>query len=85
MSVRLVEAPGTGRCRVALSVTRRTGNAVTRNRIRRRLRAGLAELDRQGSLPEVAMVVSGDGRGGDVAFPDLVDHIDRAVTRARAS
>lgn len=85
MSVRVVDTPGAGRCQVALAVTRRSGNAVVRNRIRRRLRAGLAELDRRGALPEAAAVVACDPRAADVSFPHLVDHLERALVRARAA
>jgi ribonuclease P protein component len=36
---------------LAFAVARRIGGAVVRNRIRRRLRAVFAELDRRGELP----------------------------------
>lgn len=81
----MVDTPGAGRCQVALAVTRRSGNAVVRNRIRRRLRAGLAELDVRGGLAEVAVVVTGDGRAADLPFPHLVHHLERALVRARAA
>ena len=42
---------------VAFAVGRAVGPAVTRNRIRRRLRAILTELDRAGALPPVTMLI----------------------------
>lgn len=41
---------GEGSARVGYAVTRRVGNAVTRNRVRRRLQAALSELVRRGDL-----------------------------------
>ena len=42
---------------MAFAVGRAVGPAVTRNRIRRRLRAILSELDRAGKLPSVTMLI----------------------------
>jgi ribonuclease P protein component len=52
ISVTVTRAPGTeGRPRVAFSVNRRVGSAVVRNRARRRLRAVVDDLARDGGLP----------------------------------
>lgn len=50
MLVRNEEHPGTV-LRVAYALPRKVGSAVARNRLRRQLRAVVAELDRQGLFP----------------------------------
>lgn len=82
--------------RVAFALHRRLGSAVVRNRLRRRLRAVLAELVRAdpGAVPRGAMVISagpdvsarspGELRS-DVAalFADLERHRARRKVRGR--
>jgi ribonuclease P protein component len=44
--------------RVAYAMTKRVGGAVARNRLRRRLRAQLAELASSGRVPTGALLIS---------------------------
>ena len=57
-----LEPTGTGdtSTRLAFAITRKVGTAVVRNRLRRRLRATVAELnrDRPGGLPSGALLIS---------------------------
>lgn len=83
MSVRAV-APlaGDDRCLVAFAIGRRTGSAVLRNRIRRRLRAALGELAAAGAVPAGAVVVSAGATAATAPFPSLRDDLARALARA---
>lgn len=51
---------GRDEVRVAYAMTKRIGTAVVRNRLRRRLRAVVAEVERQGTppLPRGALLIS---------------------------
>ena len=82
VTVRLVAAPDERSTLVAFAIGRRTGSAVTRNRIRRRLRAALAELARSGSVPAGAAVVSAGPSAATVPFPALRQALDQALVRA---
>lgn len=68
-----------GQCgaRVGLVVGRRVGGAVTRNRVKRRLRAALAEI----GLPAGwDYVVVGTAAVADVPFPTLCTWLRAAVS-----
>lgn len=55
----VVHLPGTGEVRVAYAIGRKVGPAVVRNRLRRRLRAAVRELDvATGGLPAGSYLVS---------------------------
>ena len=76
-----------GPVRLGFTVTKRVGNAVVRNRVRRRLReAARAALARQAltgaALSGVDLVLI--GRDGTTArpFADLVADVERAIDRA---
>jgi ribonuclease P protein component len=62
---------------VAYAITKRVGGAVERNRLRRRLRAVLADLAREapGSVPQGALLVSAgpesSGRGPEELRNDV--------------
>jgi ribonuclease P protein component len=74
--------------RLAFAVPRRVGNAVVRNRVRRRLRASFRELVRAGQAPAGAYLVrvkeprEDDNRDQTFAFAGLQRHLARAVERA---
>lgn len=67
---------------VGYTVSKKVGNAVTRNRMKRRLRA-LARA----ALPVTGIagadhVLIGRPGGNDVVFADLGEHLDSALARA---
>jgi ribonuclease P protein component len=85
VSVRAVRgsaADPTAPPRVAYAIGKRTGSAVVRNRIRRRLRAAVAlheaELTAGG-----AYLLSADRSAMSTPFAELADHVGRALRRAR--
>ncbi|MGQ0434180.1 MAG: ribonuclease P protein component [Microthrixaceae bacterium] len=71
--------------RVAFAIGRSVGNAVTRNRVRRRLRAALRELQNSGRLPQGAYLVGGRAEAATLPWTDLVATLDLAVEAACAS
>lgn len=63
-----------GRVRIAYALSRRVGNAVVRNRIRRRLRSVFAELDAAGDrtiLPGTYLV-SASAEAAVMPYEDLM-------------
>lgn len=84
MTVTAVLDPTLTPPRVAFALGRRVGTAVTRNRIRRRLRAALAEL--AASEPGVPGGLYLVGAGPDAAtasFAELRDGLAVALSRLR--
>jgi ribonuclease P protein component len=72
--------------RVAFAIGRKVGNAVVRNRVRRRLRAILRELDRSegpGLVPG-AYLVSVRPEAATLPYQRLTDHVTTACARAGA-
>lgn len=68
--------------RVAYAVSKKVGTAVVRNRVRRRLRPVMAELDAAGDLPPGGYLIG--ARPDVVGLPsiDLRRHLARAVRSA---
>ena len=64
------------------SVGKRTGGAVVRNRIRRRLRAALRDLHGRGALPRGTYLVGGRRELADQPWPELVRDLETAVAQA---
>jgi ribonuclease P protein component len=61
---------------VAYAIGRPVGTAVTRNRVRRRLRAALVALDREGLTPAGGdLLVSARPRAADASFAQLLGHL----------
>jgi len=72
-----------GRTRVGITVSGRVGNAVVRNRVRRRLRAGLDE--RLARLPAGAdVVVTARTSSARASYADLCAALDSVIQRAKA-
>ena len=67
--------------RVAFGISRHVGNAVTRNRLRRRLR----ELARHSSLPAGVWFVTASPGAGDASFASLAGWWDEGVASLRAT
>lgn len=82
VTVRHVGSAEGDRCVVAFAIGRRTGTAVVRNRIRRRLRAALGELLAAGAVPAGAMVISAGAPVARAPFPAVRRDLERALVRA---
>jgi ribonuclease P protein component len=67
---------------VAFAVARRHGSAVRRNRLRRRLRAAVGELERSGAVgPGTYLVSPRRPSTGEVPFPALRADLAAALHR----
>lgn len=74
-------APG---ARVGLTVTKKTGNAVVRNRIRRRLREALCRAEALSTEPDTDYVVVARREALSLPFARLIDDLNASVRRAGA-
>lgn len=77
-----VRCTGTAAARVGITVGRKVGNAVTRNRVRRRLRAWVrSRYDRLPAGLEVVVVARAAAAGADTAAlrADLENCLDRGL------
>lgn len=87
-SVTFVPDPGTAvPPRVGFAVGKRTGGAVVRNRIKRRLRAALRDLQAAGRLPRGTYLVGATAVAASLPYLELVADLGDAVdtaTRAAA-
>ena len=70
--------------RYGITVTRKIGNAVVRNRMKRRFRALLREALPKGGLAHHDHVLIGRAGGVERAFAALRDELDAALLRAAA-
>ena len=80
LSVSFVARPEWDRSQVAYAVSRKVGNAVQRNRLRRRLRAIVA--DRAAELPMGAYVVRSSDGGPTLDFDELKVAMSQAMEKA---
>jgi ribonuclease P protein component len=64
--------------RFGFTVTKKLGNAVTRNRIRRRLKAAISQLAAGHAQPGFDYVVVARSASFDRAYPDIVADLNRA-------
>lgn len=71
--------------RVGFTVSKKVGNAVARNRARRRLRAAVDQLLAERALPGTDYVVIGRGATVDRAFDALLNDLRSAVQRVGAA
>jgi ribonuclease P protein component len=84
VTVRFAGPSNDGRLLVAFAIGRRTGTAVVRNRIRRRLRAALVEMARADEIPFGAAVVSAGPSVATAPFAVVRRDLARALARASA-
>ncbi|MFM7062722.1 MAG: ribonuclease P protein component [Actinomycetes bacterium] len=82
VAVVLVDRPSAERAAVAFALPRRVGSAVTRNRVRRRLRAACRELTLRGEFPVGSYLFTVRGDCTVIGFITLRDHVAAAVGRA---
>jgi ribonuclease P protein component len=68
--------------RVAFGIGRSVGGAVVRNRIRRRLRAGLRELQRTQRLPAGSYLLGGGVELAELPWVDLCSVLAEVVAAA---
>ena len=68
--------------RVAFAVSKAAGGAVQRNRIRRRLRAALRELQLEGALPSGAYLVGATSSVATMPWSALVSLVRHTVAEA---
>lgn len=76
---------GAAPARFGFTVTKKLGNAVTRNRIRRRLKAAIAELAPELGLSGFDYVVVARSEALTAPFGTLRAHVARALRRIRKS
>ncbi len=65
-----------GVARVGLVVGRSTGNAVTRNRVKRRLRHAFRDMPLE---PGMDYVIIGTSQVADASHPDLIGWLRRVI------
>ena len=68
---------------VAYAIGKAVGGAVVRNRLRRRLRALIAEAERAGDLPPGHYLVGADPSAVEAPFPELRRQLLGALARLR--
>ena len=71
-----------GPSRLGFTVTKRVGNSVTRNRVRRRLREAARLVLRERPVDGHDLVLIGREATIRRPFPDLLDDLGRALARA---
>ena len=71
------KAPGEGP-RFGFTVTKKLGNAVTRNRIRRRLKAAVSELATANARAGFDYVVVARSAAFDRSYADIINDLTRA-------
>ena len=69
-----------GIARFGLTVTKQLGNAVTRNRIRRRLRSALQQIVARCARPGFDYVVIARADAGTILFARLLAELETALT-----
>lgn len=71
--------------RVAYAIGRPVGNAVTRNRVRRRLRHLVREVDRRAALPAGDLLITTRPDVAQSGFAELRADLDRACAELAGS
>ena len=84
--LRYLPTAGEGQCRIGYTVTTKCGNAVVRNRIKRRLRALVRELNGD-AVPgtDYVLIARADAEvgAGDAPIDELRHELTRAFAAAR--
>ena len=79
----VIHLPGPHEVRVAYSIGRKVGTAVVRNKVRRRLRAAVRELDvSTGGLPTGDYLVTVSPEAAGRTYRELRDDLGRAIAAA---
>jgi len=73
--------PDAGPARIGFTVTKKIGNAVARNRARRRLKEAARMVLRGQDVSGVDLVLIGRDATGKRPFPDLLDDLRRALAK----
>ena len=74
-----------GVARIGFTVTKKVGNAVIRNRTRRRLKEAARLLLRERAVSAVDLVLIGRDTTRGRPFADLIEDLRRALTKAGVS
>ena len=86
LSLRHLESDGEETSRLAFAITRKVGTAVTRNRIRRRIRGALAELDATGRpLPPGDSLIIVSPKCVNLDYQELVEDMDELLEKLEKS
>lgn len=83
MVVQAADNPGTDLVRVGFTVTKKIGNAVVRNRARRRLRAAAAAVLPDRATPGQDYVLIGRADTTTRPYPALLADLGQALERLR--
>ncbi len=75
--------PHSSATHVAFAIGRAYGPAVTRNRLRRRLRAILHDLDREQRLPPGLLLIGSTSATIELTFDQLTETVTRLVAEMR--
>jgi len=70
--------------RAGFAIGRSVGGAVVRNRVRRRLRAALREVQAGGRLPAGTYLLAGRAELADLPWPALVALVETTIEEARS-
>jgi ribonuclease P protein component len=84
LQVFLLSGPCAGKPRLGVSVPRRVGNAVARNRVRRRLREIFRRSRSRIPAADLRLVVNVRASAASVSFQELSEDYARALTKAAA-